>query len=179
MAGAVNMKPVAVFVVVILGTSVAGIVGAIFAIPTAAAILAMTDYLRKRDVLLRAEDPDADGRGDLGDVPGPAPGSAASDATPAPEPGQRRADSAPSSGRRREQVAELLAPDDRAREAARVGARRQVVAEGPSVALSLPELERTLRVALRGRRQVDVQVGPIADREVLEAQVIPAWLASR
>lgn len=54
MAGAVNMTPVAVFVVVILGTSVAGVLGAIFAIPTAAAILAVTDYLRERDVLLRA-----------------------------------------------------------------------------------------------------------------------------
>jgi len=56
MAGAVNMTPVAVFVVVILGTSVAGIVGAVFAIPTAAAVLAVTDYLRQRDVLLRSED---------------------------------------------------------------------------------------------------------------------------
>jgi predicted PurR-regulated permease PerM len=56
MAGAVSMKPVAVFVVVVLGTSIAGVAGAIFAIPTAAAILAITDYLRKRDVLLRAED---------------------------------------------------------------------------------------------------------------------------
>jgi len=56
MAGAVNMTPVAVFVVVILGTSVAGIVGAVFAIPTAAAVLAVTDYLHQRDVLLRAED---------------------------------------------------------------------------------------------------------------------------
>jgi predicted PurR-regulated permease PerM len=59
MAGAVNMRPVAVFVVVILGTSLAGIVGAIFAIPTAAAVLAVTDYLRKRDVLLRSEDEEA------------------------------------------------------------------------------------------------------------------------
>jgi predicted PurR-regulated permease PerM len=50
------MTPVAVFVVVILGTSVAGIVGAVFAIPTAAAVLAVTDYLRQRDVLLRAAD---------------------------------------------------------------------------------------------------------------------------
>jgi putative heme transporter len=56
MAGAVNMKPVAVFVVVVFGTSIAGVVGAIFAIPTAAAILAVTDYLRKRDVMLRSED---------------------------------------------------------------------------------------------------------------------------
>ena len=56
MAGAVNMTPVAVFVVVILGTSVAGIAGAVFAIPTAAAVLAVTDYLRQRDVLLRSED---------------------------------------------------------------------------------------------------------------------------
>lgn len=56
MAGAVKMTPVAVFVVVILGTAIAGIMGAIFAIPTAAAILAVTDYLRQRDVLLRATD---------------------------------------------------------------------------------------------------------------------------
>jgi predicted PurR-regulated permease PerM len=57
MAGAVKMPPVAVFVVVILGSAIAGIIGAIFAIPTAAAILAITDYLRQRDVLLRAADP--------------------------------------------------------------------------------------------------------------------------
>lgn len=56
MAGAVKMTPVAVFVVVILGTAVAGVMGAIFAIPTAAAILAVTDYLRQRDVLLRSTD---------------------------------------------------------------------------------------------------------------------------
>ena len=55
MAGAVRMAPVAVFVVVILGSAIAGVLGAIFAIPTAAAILAVTDYLRERDVLLRAE----------------------------------------------------------------------------------------------------------------------------
>jgi len=58
MAGAVRMPPVAVFVVVIFGSAIAGILGAIFAIPTAAAILAVTDYLRQRDVLLRAEDGD-------------------------------------------------------------------------------------------------------------------------
>lgn len=56
MGAAVNMSPVAVFVVVIIGTSAAGILGAIFAIPVAAAILAITDYLRGRDVLLRATD---------------------------------------------------------------------------------------------------------------------------
>ena len=56
MAGAVKMAPVAVFVVVILGSAIAGVIGAIFAIPTAAAILAVTDYLRQRDVLLRTED---------------------------------------------------------------------------------------------------------------------------
>ena len=50
------MRPVAVFVVVILGAAIAGILGAIFAIPVAAAILAVTDYLRQRDVLLRADD---------------------------------------------------------------------------------------------------------------------------
>lgn len=63
MADAVDMKPVAVFTVVILGAAVAGIMGAIFAIPTAAAILAVTDYLRKRDVLLRSDDPTVDGEG--------------------------------------------------------------------------------------------------------------------
>jgi len=56
MAGAVRMPPVAVFVVVILGSAIAGVLGAIFAIPTAAAILAVTDYLRQRDVMLRAGD---------------------------------------------------------------------------------------------------------------------------
>lgn len=60
MGAAVNMTPVAVFVVVILGTSIAGILGAIFAIPVAAAILAVTDYLRQRDVLLRAVDDDVE-----------------------------------------------------------------------------------------------------------------------
>ncbi len=61
MGAAVNMSPVAVFSVVILGTALAGIAGAIFAIPTAAAVLAITDYLRQRDVLLRAADPPAVG----------------------------------------------------------------------------------------------------------------------
>lgn len=56
MAGAVKMTPVAVFVVVILGTAIAGVIGAIFAIPTAAAILAVTDYLHQRDMLLRSVD---------------------------------------------------------------------------------------------------------------------------
>ena len=56
MGAAVKMRPVAVFVVVILGAAIAGILGAIFAIPVAAAILAVTDYLRQRDVLLRADD---------------------------------------------------------------------------------------------------------------------------
>lgn len=56
MGAAVKMSPVAVFVVVIIGTALAGILGAIFAIPTAAAILAVTDYLKERDVLLRAAD---------------------------------------------------------------------------------------------------------------------------
>jgi predicted PurR-regulated permease PerM len=61
MSAAVDMSPVAVFVVVILGTSVAGIIGAVFAIPTAAAILAVTDYLRQRDMLLRSVDEEGDG----------------------------------------------------------------------------------------------------------------------
>jgi predicted PurR-regulated permease PerM len=61
MSAAVDMSPVAVFVVVILGTAVAGILGAVFAIPTAAAILAVTDYLRQRDMLLRSVDEEGDG----------------------------------------------------------------------------------------------------------------------
>jgi predicted PurR-regulated permease PerM len=68
MAGAVNMTPVAVFVVVILGSAIAGIIGAIFAIPTAAAILAVTDYLRRRDVLLRASDGPSEGMTAAGDA---------------------------------------------------------------------------------------------------------------
>ena len=72
MGAAVNMSPVAVFSVVIIGTALAGVMGAIFAIPTAAAILAITDYLRKRDVLLRAEttdQPDAASAPDAGPAP--------------------------------------------------------------------------------------------------------------
>jgi len=77
MAGAVNMTPVAVFVVVILGTSVAGIIGAVFAIPAAAAILSVTDYLRQRDVLLRSDEP------------------AATDTEPSPEPAVEKAAPSP------------------------------------------------------------------------------------
>ena len=73
MGAAVKMSPVAVFVVVIIGTALAGILGAIFAIPTAAAILAVTDYLKERDMLLRAADPS--------EAPAPAPSAA-----PAPPP---------------------------------------------------------------------------------------------
>jgi predicted PurR-regulated permease PerM len=54
MGAAVKMSPVAVFAVVIIGASLAGIAGAVFAIPVAASILAITDYLRQRDLLLRA-----------------------------------------------------------------------------------------------------------------------------
>jgi putative heme transporter len=60
---------VAVFVVVILGTAVAGIMGALFAIPTAAAILSVTDYLRQRDVLLRADEPEDRPAGEADAVP--------------------------------------------------------------------------------------------------------------
>lgn len=58
MGAAVNMSPVAVFVVVFIGAALAGVMGAIFAIPVAAAILAITDYLRRRDVLLRSDETD-------------------------------------------------------------------------------------------------------------------------
>jgi len=68
MGAAVKMSPVAVFVVVILGAAIAGILGAIFAIPVAAAVLAITDYLRQRDVLLRA-DADVDDADAIADQP--------------------------------------------------------------------------------------------------------------
>ena len=54
MGRAVKISAAAVLSVVMLGTAIAGVMGAIFAIPTAGAILAITDYLRKRDVLLRS-----------------------------------------------------------------------------------------------------------------------------
>ncbi len=56
MGRAVKISVAAVLAVVMLGTAIAGVMGAIFAIPTAGAILAISDYLRKRDVLLRAAD---------------------------------------------------------------------------------------------------------------------------
>ena len=55
MGRAVRISAAAVLAVVMLGAAIAGVMGAIFAIPTAGAILAITDYLRKRDVLLRPE----------------------------------------------------------------------------------------------------------------------------
>lgn len=70
MGAAVRMTPVAVFVVVILGTAIAGVLGAIFAIPVAAAILAVTDYLRQRDVLLRTVVESDEEGGGPGDPPG-------------------------------------------------------------------------------------------------------------
>jgi predicted PurR-regulated permease PerM len=56
MGRAVKISAAAVLAVVMLGTAIAGVTGAIFAIPTTGAILAITDYLRRRDVLLRAAD---------------------------------------------------------------------------------------------------------------------------
>jgi predicted PurR-regulated permease PerM len=53
MGRAVRIRVAAVLAVVMLGTAIAGVIGAIFAIPTTGAILAITDYLKKRDVLLR------------------------------------------------------------------------------------------------------------------------------
>ena len=53
MGRAVKIRAAAVLAVVMLGTAIAGVIGAIFAIPTTGAILAITDYLKKRDVLLR------------------------------------------------------------------------------------------------------------------------------
>jgi predicted PurR-regulated permease PerM len=80
MSAAVDMSPVAVFVVVIVGTSIAGIMGAVFAIPTAAAILAVTDYLRQRDMLLRSVD--EEGNPIAPDVGGPPSSGAEGDAAP-------------------------------------------------------------------------------------------------
>ena len=69
MGRAVKISAAAVLAVVMLGTAIAGIMGAIFAIPTTAAILAITDYLKKRDVLLRAA---TDETGDVAIVEPPA-----------------------------------------------------------------------------------------------------------
>jgi predicted PurR-regulated permease PerM len=88
MGAAVKMKPVAVFAVVIVGTSIAGILGAIFAIPTAAAILAVAEYLRQRDVLLRAS-AGGEGEGSAGEEkpPEPTTGHAGEPVTPEPAAG--------------------------------------------------------------------------------------------
>jgi predicted PurR-regulated permease PerM len=55
MGRAVRISAATVLAVVMIGTAVAGVIGAIFAIPATAALLSITDYLRQRDVLLRAE----------------------------------------------------------------------------------------------------------------------------
>jgi predicted PurR-regulated permease PerM len=56
MGATVKMSPVAVLVAVMFGSALAGVIGAIFAIPVAAAILAVADYLRQRDALLAADE---------------------------------------------------------------------------------------------------------------------------
>ena len=72
MGRAVKIRAAAVLAVVMLGTAIAGVMGAIFAIPTTAAILAITDYLKKRDVLLReAVDEAADAAADPAPVADP------------------------------------------------------------------------------------------------------------
>jgi predicted PurR-regulated permease PerM len=76
MGAAVHVPVVAVFAVVFLGTSVAGVLGAIFAIPVAAAILAVTDYLRQRDVLLRSEEVTAEEEAAAGVAPADGVGAA-------------------------------------------------------------------------------------------------------
>ena len=75
---------------VILGTAVAGVIGAIFAIPTAAAILAITDYLRERDVLLRSEPAGQDGSPVRPSRTGSSRNATAAPASP-PAPGPGRA----------------------------------------------------------------------------------------
>ena len=93
MGAAVKLKPVAVFAVVIVGSALAGIAGAVFAIPTAAAILAVADYLRERDLLLRAGPPETSpataqsGETEAGATGGTTPGAgAAGGTTPEAEP---------------------------------------------------------------------------------------------
>ena len=80
MGRAVKIRAAAVLAVVMLGTAIAGITGAIFAIPTTGAILAITDYLRQRDVLLRRGSDEAD------------------DEAPSPTQGPRRAPDAGAAG---------------------------------------------------------------------------------
>src|SRR3954451_7048297 len=71
----------------------------------------------------------------------------------------------------REEVRELLAPDDRGGEIGRIGASGQVVAESAVSRLEPPNLERVLGVVVSLRRQVDEQVRSVAHREVVEPQV--------
>ena len=60
------------------------------------------------------------------------------------------------------------------REVGRVGAGGQVVAERAVGRLEPPELEGVVGVAVGVRREVDEQVRAVADREVVEAQVVAA-----
>ena len=74
----------------------------------------------------------------------------------------------------REQVRELLAPDDRAGEIGGIGAGGQRVPECAVGGLEPAELERARRVVVDGRRQVDVEVRAVADGEVLEPEDVRA-----
>ncbi len=69
MGRAVKIRAAAVLAVVMLGTAIAGVMGAIFAIPTTGAILAITDYLKKRDVLLREAVDEASDEAPVADPP--------------------------------------------------------------------------------------------------------------
>ena len=76
-----------------------------------------------------------------------------------------------------EEGGEGLAPDDGGLVLADVGARGDFVVEGAVRALERAEVDRRVVVAVRVRREVDEEVGSVADRELLEPQDVSAGFA--
>ena len=70
----------------------------------------------------------------------------------------------------RELHGERLAPDHDAGERRELGSGRQLVTEAAIRGLELAEVDRSIGVAARAGRQVDVQVGAVQDAERLETQ---------
>ena len=54
---ALRVHPILVFLAVIVGTEIAGLTGAIFAVPTLAVLRVLTDFLRQRLRITRAAEP--------------------------------------------------------------------------------------------------------------------------
>ena len=69
---------------------------------------------------------------------------------------------------------ELLAPDDRTGEIGRVSPRREFVPERAVGGLKDAHFERATGVVVGVRRQVDVEVRPVPDGEILETERVPS-----